>query len=702
MSTAPSTSAPRPKPFALVAVEQPQCERGGRDPDRDVHEEDPVPVDGLGEHAAGEQADRRAGRRHERVDADRLRLLPRLGEHRDDHPEDHGRRHRAADALDEAGRDQHLLALGEAAQQRGDGEDAEPGEEDAAARDEVAEPAGQQQQPAEGDQVRVDDPGEAGLREAEVAPGSRAARRSRPWRRGRSSASRRTARTSAIQRDRSGLERCHAGRDPYRRPNSSEVTCTVDAHRRGRRRARPAEGRPGGQRARLRAPGRALPPGAARALLPDARLGPRRRGRAAGRAAARVARAGALRGPQLAALVALHDRHEHLPEPASRAGPSGCCRSTTARSSDPHDGAGQPLVESVWVEPYPDETLGLEDGYAAPEARYELRESVELAFVAALQHLPANQRAVLILREVLGFSAQEVAESLDTTVASVNSALQRARKTVDERLPERSQQATLRALGDERLRELVERYMDAMQRGDVDARRRHARRGRGAGRCRRWPSWYRGPTTIADFLAGGPLSGASRWRHVPAHANGQAAVGGYTWHEDEQAYLAVRPRRADARRASEDQGGHARSSRARSRPRRASPSSAPRPARRPRAGRGDLRAPRAAGPAGLSGPRPSRRTAPPRSDEFAPRRRSCPETHRLEGGEHSCSRTARRSAASPWTTSTRRAAVLRRHARAQDVRDVEENGLLTLHLAGRPHHADLPQAGLRRRRPTRS
>src|SRR3954469_6892500 len=136
-------------------------------------------------------------------------------------------------------------------------------------------------------------------------------------------------------------------------------------------------------------------------------------------------------------------------------------------ATDPHDGLGMPLSETVWIEPYPDETVGLEDGFAAPDARYEQRESVELAFVAALQHLPPNQRAVLILREVLGFSAAEVADTLETSVASVNSALQRARKTVDDKLPERSQQATLRALGDERLRAIVDAYMDALARGDV-------------------------------------------------------------------------------------------------------------------------------------------------------------------------------------------------------------------------------------------
>src|ERR671931_746682 len=130
-------------------------------------------------------------------------------------------------------------------------------------------------------------------------------------------------------------------------------------------------------------------------------------------------------------------------------------------AADPHDEPREPLTESVWVEPYPDEMLGLEDALAGPDARYEQRESVELAFIAALQHLPARQRAVLILRDVLGFSAREAAEVLETTPESVYSLLQRAHRTVDQRLPELSQQATLRALGDERLRELVERYMDA-------------------------------------------------------------------------------------------------------------------------------------------------------------------------------------------------------------------------------------------------
>ena len=95
-------------------------------------------------------------------------------------------------------------------------------------------------------------------------------------------------------------------------------------------------------------------------------------------------------------------------------------------SGDPFATEEAPLAESVWMEPYPDGQLGVEDGLAGPAARYERRESLELAFVAALQLLPGRQRAALILREVLGFSAREVADALATSVASVNSSLQRA------------------------------------------------------------------------------------------------------------------------------------------------------------------------------------------------------------------------------------------------------------------------------------
>jgi RNA polymerase sigma-70 factor, ECF subfamily len=204
-------------------------------------------------------------------------------------------------------------------------------------------------------------------------------------------------------------------------------------------------------------------------------------------------------------------------------------------TADPHDGLGLPPLESVWVEPFPDAGLALEDGYAAPEARYELRESVELAFVAALQNLPANQRAVLILREVLGFSAAEVADALDTSVASVNSALQRARKTVDEKLPDESQQATLRSLDDDELRQIVESYMDAMERGDVEAVMDLLAED-AVWSMPPLPAWFTGREGLRTFMRNGPLSGDWRWKHIPTQANGQPAVASYAWYEPDQAY----------------------------------------------------------------------------------------------------------------------------------------------------------------------
>jgi RNA polymerase sigma-70 factor (ECF subfamily) len=217
-------------------------------------------------------------------------------------------------------------------------------------------------------------------------------------------------------------------------------------------------------------------------------------------------------------------------------------------AGDPHDGPGVPLVESVWVEAYPDGEAGLADVPDAPEARYEQREGVELAFIAALQHLPASQRAVLILREVLGFSAREVATTLETSVASVNSALQRARKTVHERMPERSQQATMRDLGDERLREIVDGYMDAWERGDVEAVCEMLAED-AAITMPPMASWFSGREAVATFLrefalarpwdheAGRFAEGRRDVRLVPTTANGQPAFGAYRLREEEGAYL---------------------------------------------------------------------------------------------------------------------------------------------------------------------
>ena len=205
--------------------------------------------------------------------------------------------------------------------------------------------------------------------------------------------------------------------------------------------------------------------------------------------------------------------------------------------ADPKDPLGEPLIESVWVEPAADERLGLESGLASPAARYELRESVELAFIAALQHLPPRQRAVLILRDVLGFSAREAAAVLETTPAAIDTALERAHRTVDERLPGKDQQETLRTLDDAALRRVVDGYVDAWQRDDVDALAAllseeavfamppHA-------------TWFRGREAIAEFLRAGPMSPGNRWRLVPTHANGQLAFGHYEWSEERGAFVA--------------------------------------------------------------------------------------------------------------------------------------------------------------------
>jgi RNA polymerase sigma-70 factor, ECF subfamily len=185
-------------------------------------------------------------------------------------------------------------------------------------------------------------------------------------------------------------------------------------------------------------------------------------------------------------------------------------------ASEPGDAPAEPLLESVWVEPFPDD----------PEATYEQRESVELAFIAALQHLPPRQRAVLILRDVLGFTGAEVAVALDTTPDSVYSALQRAHKAVDARLPDRSQQATLAALGDERLRALVDRYVRAWEKGDIDGVVALLTEDATLTMPPR-PTWFRGRHAVEGFLREYPLAGEHRSHLVPAAFNGQLAFAHY-------------------------------------------------------------------------------------------------------------------------------------------------------------------------------
>ena len=180
------------------------------------------------------------------------------------------------------------------------------------------------------------------------------------------------------------------------------------------------------------------------------------------------------------------------------------------RGDDPRAPLGEPLVESVWIEPYPDELL-----------RYEDREGVELAYVAALQLLAPNQRAVLLLRDVLGFSARETADVLGTSVASVNSALQRARATLERERPARSQQETLRALGDERSRELVARFIDAWNRADVAAIVAMLTED-ATFSMPPLPTWFRGKHDIAAFITGRIFR--SSWRFEATRAGGQPAM----------------------------------------------------------------------------------------------------------------------------------------------------------------------------------
>jgi RNA polymerase sigma-70 factor (TIGR02960 family) len=183
-------------------------------------------------------------------------------------------------------------------------------------------------------------------------------------------------------------------------------------------------------------------------------------------------------------------------------------------------------VDPIWLEPYPDVLLeGIPDHSPGPAARYEARESIELAFIAALQGLPPRQRAVLVLRDVLGFRNPEVAEMLDTGEASVKGALQRARAALRERLPDTDRERAPRP-NSARERRLVGRFADAVENGDVDemvalltddARLTMPPQ----------PLEYQGHDAIGAFLRHREELRGRPLRVVPTRANTQPAFGCY-------------------------------------------------------------------------------------------------------------------------------------------------------------------------------
>ncbi|HWT24813.1 MAG TPA: sigma-70 family RNA polymerase sigma factor [Solirubrobacteraceae bacterium] len=222
-------------------------------------------------------------------------------------------------------------------------------------------------------------------------------------------------------------------------------------------------------------------------------------------------------------LNALRDRRHRLPQ-----------------LPEPPPEAPQPpessrLREPVWLEPYPDALLeDIVDQTPDPGARYETREAIGLAFVAGLQRLPPRQRAVLVLRDALGFRAREVAEMLGTSETSVMSVLHRARTALEAELPAPRERAPLPSSPAER--ELVAQFTDAFEGGDIervvslltdDARLTMPPE----------PLEYHGPAAIARFLSTVPAGGhLEMFRLVPTRANGQPAFGCYV--RDPQAPIA--------------------------------------------------------------------------------------------------------------------------------------------------------------------
>jgi RNA polymerase sigma-70 factor (TIGR02960 family) len=183
------------------------------------------------------------------------------------------------------------------------------------------------------------------------------------------------------------------------------------------------------------------------------------------------------------------------------------------------------VAEIAWLEPYPDGLVeGVADATPCPEARYEAKESIALAFVSGLQHLAPRQRAVLVLRDVLGFRAEEVGEMLGSTPASVNSALQRARAALESRVPASRDRLAMPLTGAER--ELVARFADAFERDDIDEVIAMLTDDAVISMPPE-PEWHTGREAIEAFLRARRAARGGPWRFVATSANGQPAFAYY-------------------------------------------------------------------------------------------------------------------------------------------------------------------------------
>ena len=191
--------------------------------------------------------------------------------------------------------------------------------------------------------------------------------------------------------------------------------------------------------------------------------------------------------------------------------------------TDP-DAIPESAGEVTWLEPYPDRLLDLVvSGEEPPDEAIVARETVELAFLVAIQQLPPRQRAVLILRDVIGWSARETAAMLEMSVVASNSALQRGRETLRDHLPERRDDWRSSPAADSREREVLARYMDAWKRTDVDALAALLKEDAHL-TMPPSPAWVFGRDAIARFFANYPFRPTARPHvHVPTRANRQPA-----------------------------------------------------------------------------------------------------------------------------------------------------------------------------------